>query len=320
MKFRAHACLGLAFGAFLALAGPAFAQAEQPAPAAALAPEDVAELAAEALSAAQDRQARMTVPVMVDGSGPYHFVVDTGSERSAIAKDIAVKLGLTKGKPVMVHAANASQKMDTAVVRQLQVGSSKPRRLEAILVDREATGVDGMLGIDLMRNQQIVMDFKAAKLSVEPAKKERFDAMAVVVPGRSLYGQLILADVQVRGRSMFVVLDSGSEVTVANIALARALTRPDPTQPPVQIIGVTGAVSDARAAVLPDVKMGSIVIRSLGVVFTDLPIFARLKLDDRPAMLLGMDVLRKFDRVAVNFERKQAAFNMAADVRPFSGL
>jgi len=305
-----------------ALAAPALAQtaatAPLPAPNVVVSPEVAQEIATAILAASQDRAARMTVPVMINGQGPFQFVVDTGSERTAIASDLAARLGLTKGKSVMMHAANISQRRETGVIDSLQVGSGKGLKTEAILLERQNILVDGMLGIDLMRKQQIVMDFKGSKLSVEPSKKERFDVNAVVVPGRSLYGQLILADVKIRGQSIYVVLDSGGENTVANFALAKILQRPEPADGSVAIIDVTGLRSQARTATLPDVQLGGIIIRNLNVAFADLTIFERLKLNDRPAMLLGMDVLRKFDRVAVNFERKQAAFNIAAETPSFT--
>lgn len=319
MKVRIGTSLCFALG--LALGGaPVMAQTAPalPAPNITVDPEVAQEIATAILAASQDRAARMTVPVMVNGQGPFQFVVDTGSERTAIASDLAERLGLPKGKSVLMHAANISQQRETGVIQNLQVGSGKGLKTEAILLERQNILVDGMLGIDLMRKQQIVMDFKGSKLSVEPARKERFDANAVVVPGRSLYGQLILADVKIRGQSIYVVLDSGGENTVANSALARILRRPDPSDGSVAIIDVTGLRTDARTAVLPDVYLGGIIIRNLNVAFSDLTIFERLKLNDRPAMLLGMDVLRKFDRVAVNFERKQAAFNIAAETPSFT--
>ena len=303
------ACLAVASAP--AMAAPA---APLPAPDLSIDPAIAQEIANAILAASQDRAARMTVPVMINGQGPFQFVVDTGSERTAIAADVAARLGLRKGRPVLMHAANVSERRETAAIQNLQVGSSSGLKAEAIILDRANILVDGMLGIDLMRKQQIVMDFKGAKLSVEPARKERFDNNAVVVPGRSLYGQLILADVKIRGQAIYVVLDSGGETTVANSALGKMLRRVDPSNAlTVGIIDVTGLQTDAQAATLPDVQLGGIVIRNLQVAFADLAIFERLKLNDRPAMLLGMDVLRKFDRVAVNFERKQAAFNIAAD-------
>jgi predicted aspartyl protease len=319
MKARIVSSLFVAF--CMAVGAPVMAQAPVaalPAPDIVVDPEVAQELATAILAASRDSAQRMTVPVMINGQGPFQFVVDTGSERTAVTKDIALRLGLKPGRPVMMHAANASERSETAVIGSLQVGSGKGGRVEAVLLDRDFIKVDGMLGIDLMHRQQIVMDFKRAKLSVEPSKKEQFDNNAVVVAGRSLYGQLILADVKIRGQSIYVVLDSGGESTVANSALARLLNNNSVSLPQMEIIGVTGAITQARAATLPDVYMGGIIIRNLTVGFADLSVFDRLKLNDRPAMLLGMDVLRKFDRVAVNFERKQAAFNVAAETPSFT--
>jgi predicted aspartyl protease len=318
---KARIVSSLCFAVCLAVSGlPAMSRAATPLPAPDLTidPEVAQDIASAILAASQDRATRMTVPVMINGQGPFQFVVDTGSERTAVAADLVERLALPKGKPVLMHAANISERRETAAIRNLQVGSSSGLKAEAIVLSREHILVDGMLGIDLMRKQQIVMDFKGAKLSVEPAKKERFDINAVVVPGRSLYGQLILADVKIRGQPIYVVLDSGGETTVANSALGRMLSRANPNDATVGIIDVTGLQANARAATLPDVFLGGIVIRNLQVAFADLAIFERLKLTDRPAMLLGMDVLRKFDRVAVNFERKQAAFNVAAGTPTFT--
>ena len=36
-----------------------------------------------------ERYDRMTVPVIVSGTGPYRFLVDTGADRTAISTDIA---------------------------------------------------------------------------------------------------------------------------------------------------------------------------------------------------------------------------------------
>ena len=37
----------------------------------------------------QDVDERMTVPVMLAGSGPYRFLVDTGADRTAVSRDVA---------------------------------------------------------------------------------------------------------------------------------------------------------------------------------------------------------------------------------------
>ena len=41
------------------------------------------------------------------------------------------------------------------------------------------------------------------------------------------------------------------------------------------------------------------------VVFADSHAFRRLNLDDKPALLLGMNALRSFERVSIDFQRKK---------------
>jgi hypothetical protein len=46
------------------------------------------------------------------------------------------------------------------------------------------------------------------------------------------------------------------------------------------------------------------------LVFADTPAFAKLGLDKRPAMLMGMNQLRLFHRVAIDFSTKRILFDM----------
>jgi hypothetical protein len=85
---------GMAAAALLAI--PATAQ--QPAPAAAPAPVVAAPVnVAPALITQEidfDQSDRLTLPVYIGGRGPYAFVVDSGAERSVIARELAARLNL----------------------------------------------------------------------------------------------------------------------------------------------------------------------------------------------------------------------------------
>jgi hypothetical protein len=52
-------------------------------------------------------------------------------------------------------------------------------------------------------------------------------------------------------------------------------------------------------------EVGGITLKNMPVVFADSHAFRRLDLDDRPALLLGMNALRSFDRVSIDFARKK---------------
>ena len=56
------------------------------------------------------------------------------------------------------------------------------------------------------------------------------------------------------------------------------------------------------------VRLGGIRITNLPVAFAEVHPFKALDLNDRPALLLGMDALRLFDRVSVDFANRKVRF------------
>ncbi|MEK6638843.1 MAG: retropepsin-like aspartic protease [Pseudomonadota bacterium] len=46
------------------------------------------------IATAEDDALRMTVPVMINGQGPFRFVIDTGADRTVISSELAERLGL----------------------------------------------------------------------------------------------------------------------------------------------------------------------------------------------------------------------------------
>ena len=49
-----------------------------------------------------DATRRMAVQVMVGGQGPFSFLVDTGAERTVIARELAERLKLVEGEKLKV--------------------------------------------------------------------------------------------------------------------------------------------------------------------------------------------------------------------------
>src|SRR6516225_5262417 len=72
-------------------AGPEPSASEQEAPASA-APEDAALLATPTT---RDHIGRVVIPVMINGQGPFRFIVDTGASHSTISPTAVSTLGLT---------------------------------------------------------------------------------------------------------------------------------------------------------------------------------------------------------------------------------
>ena len=62
--------------------------------------------------------------VMVNGKGPFRFVIDTGASRSTLAPHLARALGLEKtaGRNVMLNGVTGVAEVPTVVVDSLEIG------------------------------------------------------------------------------------------------------------------------------------------------------------------------------------------------------
>ena len=68
---------------------------------------------------------------------------------------------------------------------------------------------------------------------------------------------------------------------------------------------MTGETITGELMMLDRLEVGGVTLSQLHIVFADVPIFGVLKLDDRPAILLGMNAIRAFERVSIDFANKK---------------
>ena len=257
----------------------------------------------------EDRAERMTVPVSIDGRGPYRFVVDTGAERTVIARELASDLSLGRGRRTRVHSMSDVSVIETAVIPDLEVGGRSVRGIQAPLLSRSHLGAEGMLGVDSLKSQRVSFNFAKQEMTVAPSRKreEPWAEGTIVVTGRSRYGHLVLVDAAVQGQKVWVIVDTGSEVTVGNSALRRKLEQKGKLGAlhPIDVISVTGGRIVAERGAMRRIRIGGMDISDLPIAFADVHPFRKLGLTDRPAILLGMDALQLFERVSVDFANRK---------------
>jgi len=261
------------------------------------------------LELGQDEAERMTVPVSIGGSGPYRFIVDTGAERTVIDSDLARSLGLVPGRRSTVHSMTEVSRVDTVFIPSLEVGGKRVRGIEAPALERRHMGAQGLLGVDSLQSQRVFFDFVRQEMTIMPSRRreERWAADAIVVTARNRFGHLVLVDASVEGHKVWVILDTGSEVTVGNEALRRRLARKGDlgATHPIEMLSVTGGRRIADATRVRTIRIGGLDIKDLPIAFADVHPFRKLDLLDRPALLLGMDALQLFERVSVDFANRR---------------
>lgn len=267
----------------------------------------------EAMKLAKDDSARLTLPVMINGQGPFDFLIDTGSDRTVISRELAATLGLPNGPSVTMHDTTGVDTVQTVVIKHLAIGNRKIDNIEAPSLNAADLGAAGMLGVDALRDLHIVMDFKAMRMSSAPSMAEPSDGHTIVVHGASRFGQLVLVDAAIHGVRVYVVLDSGSQLSVGNPALLRLLTGKGPRVDPhvmTEIISVTGRRMPVELDDITEARIGGLEIRNMPLAFAQLHTFDRFGLTRQPALLLGMDVLRQCQKVSVDLRRREATFTL----------
>ena len=297
-----------------ALAGPGVAQESEPpvitAPAPVIPPAGLDQQQAETLRYARDVNERMTVGVNIGGRGPFPFIVDTGAERTVISSELARTLSLQPGRAVWVHSMSEVSEIATVVIPGLRVGNRTTEQIHAPALARENLGASGILGVDTLQRQRVTFDFRRREMTVTPsrAREERWpDSNTVVVTGRSLYGRLVLVDASVDGQRVWVIIDTGSEVSVGNNALRAALARRNRLREiaPIHMMSITGGVISAEYGFARRIRVGGLDINNLPIAFADVHPFRQLGLMERPALLLGMDALQLFSKVSVDFPNRR---------------
>jgi predicted aspartyl protease len=298
-------------GALLAALQAAAAPAPSINPPAAPMPVDASTVPGDPASTAvklREIDTRMTVPVLINGKGPFRFIVDSGATRTVISSRLAAELGLPSAGVVPLHSVGGESDVPAVHIASLYVGALPAKEIVAPVLDEANLGGEGILGIDTLAHKKVVIDLVHHSMSVEPADKFVRPAAdnEIVVTARSRFGQLVLADADAAGQKIYAIVDTGSMVTLGNLTLRDKLVRrkrADPQQ--TTITDVTGRKIVANYAPISDLRLGPWHMSNVVIAFDDAHAFERFGLSNKPAMLLGMDMMQAFSRVSIDFERRR---------------
>ena len=269
--------------------------------------------------AARNIEGRLSIQVRVDGKGPFGFIVDSGAERSVIASELAGALALPRGKSVLLRDIARSIPTETARVDELVTGRVRLRRAELPVLPRNWIGADGYLGLDVIDGHKLVLDFARGAMTLgDPrpqASQIRRPDEAVIKAGGA-HGKLTAIDCSVDRVGVAAFLDTGAEVSVGNTRLLNSLASRGSFNAGgemVRISGVTGGSLDCPLVKLSHLTLPELEFKDCAIAIADLQIFDIWGLSKRPALLIGMDLLRQFAEVTMDYGRKEYRFVMGED-------
>lgn len=261
----------------------------------------------------------MTVDVMINEAGPFRFVVDTGADRTVLADDVAATLGLARGRDVLVQGILRSVVSQTVPIRTFSVGQVTRENLSTPILPRALLQADGYLGLDMLDGRRVTLDFKNQLLEVGEPQSELGEEMVrpyetlVPVSGRS--GHLRSVDCAVEGVRAAAFIDTGAERSVANPKLFSELISENAVSMiagTVPITGVTGGVMQGNVASVDKIRLRDLHFVDCTLVIADLQIFDIWGLADQPALMIGMNYLRQFSKVSIDYGLNQLRFDFAS--------
>ncbi|WP_339914332.1 retroviral-like aspartic protease family protein [uncultured Brevundimonas sp.] len=261
---------------------------------------------------------RATVSVFLNGEGPFNFMVDTAANASVISSDVAERLQLESLGEIGMHTLVAREVVPAVRVSRMESGTLDARNVTLAVGQRTAmAGLDGMLGCDLLVDRKLILNFRGTQRvriarSNSPPRGflgRRSSGIPLVVAGERLMGSLLMIPARIGRASTVAIIDSGADGTILNRAAAEVgratLLVPGDGQIIRRVQSPTGEVTTGRAMLLPSLNFAGITISDLAVAVGDFHSFRVWGLEDQPAMLIGLDVLRLFSSVHIDLRRSE---------------
>lgn len=266
---------------------------------------------ADIISARAMAEARMAVDVKIGPHGPFRFLVDTGAQNTVVGEALARRLALPPGRDAVVSGIAGTLPVRTVILEEIALGRRRYFGLLAPLLDEANIGADGIIGVDSLQGQRLLIDFANQRLIIdEPRNIGAKEGYEIVVTARRRSGQLVVTNARIDGVRVNVILDTGSDGTIGNPALLTALGKRGTALSPTVISSVTGQSAAASIAVARRLEIHGMAITNVAIAFADAPPFRKLGLAEKPAVLLGMRELRVFPRIAIDFPARRIMFDL----------
>jgi len=226
-------------------------------------------------------RALLVIPVMINQSGPFDFMVDTGSQLNVIDPALAALLNLKSQGIVGLVGTAAYSQASVGILDSLEAGSQqvfKPLVVVQDLGPIQAADprIRGVLGENFLAHFDVLIDYSRGLLCLDEAKVmekylrgERIPLVTSKHPKTAMpFSQRLVVSVNLSDagtRPILLQVDSGSDGPIlyaGNRELEQPLLKRAKLQGP--------EVGEARRAfaVLPpqDMKLGSRIVRGIPFV------------------------------------------------------
>ena len=262
-------------------------------------PAHASDVFTESVGFTSSTRGHVLIPVSIDGSEPLVFVLDTGAARTLVTPGLAERLGLEEvpGERASTLGMHGKTQNPVVKIHSVAVGEVQAVNIQAIVLDlhhitQGAWHVDGVLGMDFLRQFDVRLDCGASLVSFYSAASDRSSCVACPagidgIEFETIDPGFIVLPATVDATPVSAVLDTGSGHSGLNISAATALGVNLPSMPPGTPTGHGFGLQTGP------VRVGDTTLSERTALHVmDHPVMEALGLANRPTMLLGTDQLR----------------------------
>lgn len=174
-------------------------------------------------------------------------------------------------------------------------------------------GESGLLGVDGMRNRRLRMDFYNNCIEIIPAATAPRLRGWVKVRGQLRFGHLVVVRGSINGVRANLLIDTGSDTSLANTALFEALRlRLERRRNSEGVIVYTASdpILLSDSIFLRRLEFGGLEATNLRAYVGDFHIFNLWGLSEEPTLLVGMDLLAQTRGLAIDYSRGAVYFDL----------
>ena len=235
----------------------------------------------------------------------------TGSTTTVITNGLRERLGTTSTGIATVVGTTGSADMPVARLDLVDCGVVTWEKLRiAVFPESGLSSADGILGTEMVAERRLMVNVRRKQVRVEPTRRSTRRAVANM---RVCKGLLAEIDGKVGNVNACLLLDTGAQNYIADMALSDALRKHHPRLQRVdnvRVYGVTGHKVVGQFIAMPRVNLKAFHVDDAGCVAAHASIFDVWDLSRKPAMIVGVNLLSRLDRFSIDY----GARNFEADI------
>jgi predicted aspartyl protease len=258
---------------------------------------------------AGSKQALILLPVLVDGRGPYSFLLDTGATATVVSSELADALALPRGEKQDGRGAAGKMTLVKSQLPSLTLGRETLESLPVSIADLSFLGramgvqVDGALGHSFLRHFAVTLDYATNRLTLRRpvgGADRALDEREIAFRWANAEDPLVVLPVFVNERGPYdFALDTGASRTVISLEVATEFGLVTEKSSQLTAGGGNGTVSRVQ---LSSLAVGAARQENLAAAAADFLTQLNAELGSNLQGIVGYDFLRHY-RVTLDYPR-----------------